>query len=199
MAKKVTKIIHIGLYKAQSDLVEKIEADGRSLPEIIRAAIDQYGEKFYPKDAGYVEVAREKLALKKKTQEEQEAWDKLKPEDYARETLKTRVWGGSAWFMIGVGLNDCREYPIELSKIKNITLEDPIVKRHFAIINHEYTWDNGMGGLQWSPEDCEICIKKYNEIMDEKEGKAKKKKVKIEDYSEDDKLIEETLKKAIQE
>lgn len=172
MAKKVTKIIHIGLYKAQSNIVEKIEEDGRSLPEIIRAALDQYGKENYPKDAGYVEIQKEKLALKKKSVEEQEAWDKLDPAEYARETLKARVWNNQAWFMIGVGLNNCNCYPIELSEVKNLTLESPIVKKHMAVLNHEYVFDNGLEGLKWSREACDICISKFHQQMDEKEASA---------------------------
>lgn len=173
--KKTTRIIHIALQKPQQEIVEKIEADGRSLAEIIRKLIDEYGDEKYPKDPGYVEVQKEKLNLKKRTQEEQDAWDKITPEEYAAG-LQARVAAGRAWFMLGnsdkgAGVNE----GIPLNELKDRDPEKTTcMVEHKQIMAHEYTYPGDVFNsnlVPWSYEDCEKRIKRYNEFVDKKMGK----------------------------
>ncbi len=194
--KAVMRFIQIGLHKPQLEIIQKIEDEGREVTSLVRGLIDQYGKENYPKAPGYVEVAKEKFALKKKTVEEQLAWDKLDPAEYALNTLKARSAQGSAWFIIGVQQNNCNEYPVDLGEVKKYTLESPVVKDHFAVLNHNYSWFNGLENVEWSAEDCEICIAKYNKIMDEKEGKIPEEQpVPIVDWEDEIKAELEKIKK----
>ncbi len=166
MAKKVTRIIHTGLYKPQEEIAKRIEEDGLSLAEIIRNSLTAYGKEHYPEDPGYVEIQKKKLALKEKEVKEKEDWDKMDPVDYVKNTLMGEVdeKNGVALFINPFGgTND-----YDLSEIKSLSKDHYIIDAHMGIINGTHKHDNGLDVRAWTKEQCEEFVKKWRAEVREK-------------------------------
>lgn len=155
--KKIVRYIQIGLHQREADVIKKIEDEGREVTTIIRSLIEQYGERYNEKPT-IAEIEKEKLEMKKRTQEEQEAWDKLSPEDYAVNTLRGRIKDGQVWFMV-----QGSDYPVDMDEVKEYTLKSPLIKNHIAILEGRYVWDGGTYTRPWTKEEHEARIKKWIE------------------------------------
>jgi hypothetical protein len=141
---KTVKIIHIGLRKKEAWIVDKMEEEGDSVPEMIRILIRNYGEEKYPSDPGYVDVKKQEIQLKKQKLKEKE----LSNEEYAEKKLRAIIKDGYAWIS-GTGSNQ----PVPLTEIKYFDINGDAVKYHFSILDDkEFSVMGNIVGPEWRKE-----------------------------------------------
>lgn len=133
MAKKIVSIVHIGLRKEETEVIENIKADGNEPSEIIRGLLREYGEKKYKEEKGYSEAAKIRAQLALESHRLKREMKEMTNKEYAENILKAVVNENLAWISSRGG----QPWAYDLTKIKQYTTEHPDIKRHLAILNNE--------------------------------------------------------------
>jgi len=165
--KNLKKVLYIGLYKQELEIIERIQQEqGIPIPELIRTLIREYGAKTFPKEKLYAENKKRELDLKEKTLEEQIAFEKMDPKEYAINELHAEVddENGVALFINPFG----GAFDISLNKIKTYPKDELPVNRHLEIINGTYVHSNGLTTEAWSQEKCNEEMAKWRAYVRKK-------------------------------
>jgi len=155
---RIVRTIHIGLYQPEAEVVNKIEASGYELTEIIREVIREYGKENFPEEAGYVQIQKEKYNMTKAKIQEREEIKIMSSEEYV-EKLRGKIVDGKVKFIAslyqrGEG-GTCGLINIPLTEIKNYNTENnAYIREHGEILDRTYKFN----GNEISKEDFDTVL-----------------------------------------
>lgn len=135
---RVVRKVSFSLHKKEEEIYKKIEEEGIEFTSLMREILRKWHRETFPEKPAYVEVENEKLELKKLKMEQKKSWELLAPEIWCAE-LGGVPRGEKCMFMSRAG------QPIyhELSKIKEITKDDPTIVMHTSILDGTWKEANG--------------------------------------------------------
>lgn len=149
---KVVRVLHIGLYPYEANIISKLEDDGVGLTETLRQVIREYGERRYPTMPTYAEAQKLHAELRKKKLELEVNTVKMTEAEYALKVLRGKIIGDQVEFRaangkpIFVPLRSIKEYSVD--KHDFIKFHNQLLERTFEYVNgqvptdedYEYIW-----------------------------------------------------------
>jgi hypothetical protein len=134
---KIERIIHIGLYRPEAEVVSKIEETGYELSDIIREMIRSYGDAHFPEEKSYAVAARIRAEQAQKKVEAEVAFKTMPNEQYATEVLRGKVEGEKVLFRMPNGT----EVNFSLATIKEQTIENnAVIKFHNQLLDKTFRY-----------------------------------------------------------
>lgn len=133
---KTVRILHIGIHQPEQEVVEKIEAEGHQLSEILRMIIRDYGKTNYPEEKAYAVALKTRAEIAKQKAYDEERAKKMTPEEYVVEILRGKVVDGSAYFRL-----PGRIISQPLGNIKDQTVDNnEIIRIHNQLLDRTFEW-----------------------------------------------------------
>lgn len=137
MAKKVVRILHLGIYQPEADIIEIMEKKGYMVSEVMRSLIRRWGDEKYPREKAYARAQLIRAEISQKKVEEKKEFDAMSPEEYTVRVLRGKVKGNKAVFRIASG----QEIGFNLATIKQYTTENnEVVAIHNQLLDKTFTY-----------------------------------------------------------